>query len=420
MSLLKNKFFIVINFLCLLCLTVSFCLAKEEAVPIVEIITPQEGQTLIVRNQYKIVWNYNYKGEMWGDATLSLIENLGSSNNLTSNRVCNLGAAPLSQKEFILTAEALKNCQNILKNKGIYTISLQYRGYYVPLQRYINLSAQKNIIIRFETNDVCGTIAIDNQNFEKILPSALCQYGELTSSFSAYDEGVFDGNWHWACENVKCSAIDPNNELKKSFQALQLISYSGDSQNPNTLEYITQGHCAAFNIPTGYILSSCEEKGYNQIFNGEVIKVILRKPEPCPQDYAPVCGKNNKTYINECFAKKENIEPAYTGSCSLKIDGVCGASNGKSFRERPSVNLCKAGIASAVSKYAPWTWTCKGINGGADAQCSAQEIVSKPLPSNSSSTIKSLNNNSLKPLTEMSRAELLAYLYQLLAALQSK
>src|SRR5690606_20895516 len=53
------------------------------------------------------------------------------------------------------------------------------------------------------------------------------------------------------------------------------------------------------------------------------------------------------------------------------VDGTCGAADGGVFTSAPSENLCDAGTPSAVAGDGPWTWTCSGTAGGADASCSA-------------------------------------------------
>ena len=67
-----------------------------------------------------------------------------------------------------------------------------------------------------------------------------------------------------------------------------------------------------------------------------------------------------------------------TASCSatLKVNGLCGASNNASFSSAPTTNLCSAGSASSVSGSGPWSWNCAGINSGATASCSA--LVQQP------------------------------------------
>jgi hypothetical protein len=55
----------------------------------------------------------------------------------------------------------------------------------------------------------------------------------------------------------------------------------------------------------------------------------------------------------------------------LAINAVCGSSNGMFLTSAPTTNLCSMGTASGVSGVGPWTWTCYGINGGANTNCSA-------------------------------------------------
>src|SRR5690606_8806250 len=67
-----------------------------------------------------------------------------------------------------------------------------------------------------------------------------------------------------------------------------------------------------------------------------------------------------------------------TAACSvvadfsqLPVDGACGEADGGVFTSAPTEGLCSAGDPSAVDGSGPWTWTCAGIAGGADASCSA-------------------------------------------------
>ena len=56
---------------------------------------------------------------------------------------------------------------------------------------------------------------------------------------------------------------------------------------------------------------------------------------------------------------------------TLIVNGECGPANGQSFISLPATGLCNSGTISSITGYGPWTWTCNGIYGGDNAECSA-------------------------------------------------
>jgi len=70
-----------------------------------------------------------------------------------------------------------------------------------------------------------------------------------------------------------------------------------------------------------------------------------------------------------------NADAGLLGKSSTKYPGQCGASNGMTLSSIPTTGLCNAGVPSSVAGTGPWSWTCAGRKGGANASCSASLTV---------------------------------------------
>jgi len=80
----------------------------------------------------------------------------------------------------------------------------------------------------------------------------------------------------------------------------------------------------------------------------------------CNDIYAPVCGEDNKTYSNECYASVAGVGVAYQGQCLSINTSRCGKANGTNIAIAPIKDLCGDGTLPIVraNEEGDWTWKC--------------------------------------------------------------
>lgn len=72
------------------------------------------------------------------------------------------------------------------------------------------------------------------------------------------------------------------------------------------------------------------------------------------------------------ISQNESFDATWIESGGGDIDGVCGSSDGGTFSETPSSNLCSAGTAGTVTlDGSTYSWTCSGSGSGTDDSCTA-------------------------------------------------
>ncbi|NVN90407.1 MAG: right-handed parallel beta-helix repeat-containing protein [Desulfuromonadales bacterium] len=75
--------------------------------------------------------------------------------------------------------------------------------------------------------------------------------------------------------------------------------------------------------------------------------------------------------VNDTYSGSAPDIGAFEYIPPVPVNGVCGSSDNGSFTSAPVANLCSAGNPTTVSGLGPWSWECRGTNGGTDSQCSA-------------------------------------------------
>lgn len=95
-----------------------------------------------------------------------------------------------------------------------------------------------------------------------------------------------------------------------------------------------------------------------------------RLPEMCTEQFAPVCGCNDKTYANDCYAAREGISVATTGECLKPPEGANPSEPGTPEVELPIGQTCGTrGVrgACAPGLYCAYRRQCGADDSG--GQC---------------------------------------------------
>ncbi|MEI6209639.1 MAG: hypothetical protein WCP20_22885 [Desulfuromonadales bacterium] len=103
----------------------------------------------------------------------------------------------------------------------------------------------------------------------------------------------------------------------------------------------------------------------------------------------PFATNQGNRIIKKLTVASDGVILAGTGSGTVfslttTLHATCGTSNGKSFPIAPTTGLCNSGTPDQVpAGSGPWSWVCKGLNGGHNVSCSASLQVTAPVQTGS-------------------------------------
>ena len=209
-----------------------------------------------------------------------------------------------------------------------------------------SVSASCDVVFHFEPspiaqNGVCGS---DNGKTLTTTPTHFCNAGAPSLLGGS-------GPWQWSCARVNISgkavACSANgNVVVPPAHNVTVSSGTGGSITPSGAQTVADGDALTLTLTpaTGYVVAGVSGCGGHLAGNAYLTAPIVA-------DCAVVA-----TFV----------------LANAPVNGVCGSDNGKTLSAAP-VNLCTTGTPSTVLGAGPWSWTCRGGNGGTDAACIAQE-----------------------------------------------
>lgn len=188
----------------------------------------------------------------------------------------------------------------------------------------------------FNANPVNGVCGGDDGQVLLVAPTNLCSAGSASAvSGSGHP-------WTWRCMGTNSGATANCSATIKTWNVTASAAANG-SISPAS-QPVDNGRTTT--------LSVTATQGYSAVVNG--------------------CGgslsADGKTYTTGVIAADCAVSATFIAN---PVNGVCGSDNDQTLLAAPA-NLCAGGNASVVSGSGhPWSWTCGGINGGGNANCSA-------------------------------------------------
>lgn len=186
--------------------------------------------------------------------------------------------------------------------------------------------------------------------------------------------------WDFTC-NYNCNNTTP--KATEQFNKSQANICGGFPDITNRSDVIhgyfnNYGNATGLTIP-GYELSrgSCTQSMTCSA------TIQTRAIEVCPVGYIMQTSGSESRTLNQNNVCGNHSPFAVTLApvCILapSVNGVCGTSNGGSFANKPTSDLCSQGVASSVATMPDtWNWNCSGSGAGSNASCQADIIKPQP------------------------------------------
>lgn len=161
--------------------------------------------------------------------------------------------------------------------------------------------------------------------------------------------------------------------------------------NPIQLQSGEQFNCALDD--TGVVCWGLNSSGQTDV-------PVLLNPTEVATGYRHACAFDDTGLV--CWGYSGGLPTNLSFDGIEDVDGVCGASSGKSFDTQPSENLCLIGTANAMQGSGPWSWSCMGEGSGRIAYCSADILTIPECSANPVLIDNTQHNGSYNLLSEIS------------------
>lgn len=213
-------------------------------------------------------------------------------------------------------------------------------------------------------NGACGTS--HGQSLDDAPSTNLCAAGSATSVTGT-------GPWSWECLGSNGGSAASCVAQKTSVPVTECND--GNDNDNDTYTDLNDYDCPNANHDDESGSDQRAQAGACSALNNQSLSKIPATSELCDVGTPSDTLTSGTDYTWSCLGLYGGPSADCSATLALPVAGSCGVSNDGSFDSAPSTGLCSSGTATSVAGVGPWTWTCTGVNGGANADCSAQKNV---------------------------------------------